>query len=664
MKEKSKISHICLFILAICLTGCAVRTEPPYIKEDKVYGITKGIFRDRWWNYYERGISFAEGEFWLEAVDDFDKAIKKRYKDQWRARSYGMHFWDYFPHREKGIACYHLGRYLHAIEELEQSIGQAPSAKSKFYLNKARKGYLEQTRMDKQPPRITITSHSKKSFTNNFKCVVAGMAEDDFFVSSICINESPIFIELSKKRMPFKREIHLKRGLNKVQVMASDLVGKTSQGLIEIGVDPDGPTVIFDRPSYHRDLAGRIKISGYIYDATEIEEFKIDGECIEITEKKESSFSRTFSFPEEKKIVSFLARDKLGNVTRGEIQISSARAEIMVASLKLSGLFGLRDTQPPFIRIKGMAEYDIVNWDRIPIEVNITDENNIIRILVNGEPVLRKKGKNILFNHVVKLKEGKNQITIEATDSLGNSSTEILEITRIIPKARHISSRMTLSVLPFEKKGLISPLTDVAYDHLISAFVSQRRFQIIERAKLEEVLREQKLSSKELVDPARAVRLGRIIAAEGILVCAIHEDKKYVEIVARLIDTETSTIMVPHDVYDEDKSPARLRFLMDALALKFKCSFPLVEGLILKKERQDIYADLGSEDRVLKYMKYVIFRERKELTDSISKKAFAVDTEILGEARVNETGKDYSKARVLKGECIPKIRIHDKVITK
>lgn len=665
MKKRYKMSYTCLFVLALCLMGCAVRTKTPYIKKGEVYGITKGIFRDRWWNYYERGISFAEGEFWLEAIDDFNEAIKRRYKDQWRARSYGMHFWDYFPHREKGIACYHLGRYTDAMKVLEQAIMQTPSARAKYYLNKARKDYLKQTGIDKEPPTITITSHTQKSLINNFNCVVAGMAEDDFFVSSIFINEAPIFIELSEKRISFKKELHLNRGINRIQVMVSDLVGRTSQELIEIEVDPDGPIVIFDRPFYYRDIAGRVKVSGYIYDATEIEEFKIDGKPIEIAEKRESSFSRTFSLPEEQKTVLFWAIDKLGNVTRDEIQILSSRAEIIVASLNLSGLFGLRDTHPPYIRIKGMAGYETesVGWDRIPIEVNIIDESNIVRILVNGEPILRK-GRNIFFNYVVELKEGKNQIIVETTDSLGNNSKKTLEITRIIPKAHHISSRMTLSILPFEQKGLISPFGGTAYDRLISAFVNQKRFQIIERAKLEDILREQKLSSKELVDPAKAIRLGRIIAAEGILVGTIAEEKKSVEIAARLIDTETGTIMAAHDVYDEDKSPARWRFLIDALSLKFKCSFPLVEGVILKKERGNIYTDLGSKYRILRYMKYIIFREKKESIDPISKKAFAVKTEILGESRVDEIGKDYSKARILKNGCTPKIRYHDKVITK
>jgi len=93
------------------------------VKDGKEYGKVSGaFFRHRWWNYYERGLSFAEGEFFPEAVSDLEEAIQQRTRDQRMARTYGMHFMDYFPHRELGIVYYETGDFEGAKRELEVSL--------------------------------------------------------------------------------------------------------------------------------------------------------------------------------------------------------------------------------------------------------------------------------------------------------------------------------------------------------------------------------------------------------------------------------------------------------------------------------------------------------------------------------------------------------------
>ena len=71
------------FILACFIlgsfAGCAVKTKEPYIKDGKAYGVTNGkVWRPTWWNFYHRGVSFAEGEYWHDALDDFHEAINRR----------------------------------------------------------------------------------------------------------------------------------------------------------------------------------------------------------------------------------------------------------------------------------------------------------------------------------------------------------------------------------------------------------------------------------------------------------------------------------------------------------------------------------------------------------------------------------------------------------
>lgn len=128
------------FILSEANSNPAFTKAPECIKDGVKYGVTRGSFRSEWWNYLERGMSYLEGGCYEFALSDLDKAIELRRKqvknehDKRRARTYGLHFVDYFAHREKGIALYHLGRYSEAQAELEQSLKWVDSERARQYL--------------------------------------------------------------------------------------------------------------------------------------------------------------------------------------------------------------------------------------------------------------------------------------------------------------------------------------------------------------------------------------------------------------------------------------------------------------------------------------------------------------------------------------------------
>ena len=67
-----------------------------------------------------------------------------------------LNFIDYFPHRELGVSYYHQTRYEEAINELERSISDTPSAKAGYFLDKARREWLLQEGIDAQRPRLVV----------------------------------------------------------------------------------------------------------------------------------------------------------------------------------------------------------------------------------------------------------------------------------------------------------------------------------------------------------------------------------------------------------------------------------------------------------------------------------------------------------------------------
>ena len=213
--------------------GCAGEPSTKYVKDGKAYGVVQGSFRHRWWNYYERALSFAEGEFYNEAVADLQQALKQREADQRNARTYGMHFVDYFPHRELGVVYYHQEKYDDAEVELKASLDSVDTGKAKHYLNLVRKVKLELSQADKESPKIKMAS-VPQAVTNHLTFEIKGEVKDDKYARRIVINETPEFIELSAPKIPFSKKIKLKKGLNEITIKTADLLGKETEKKIRV----------------------------------------------------------------------------------------------------------------------------------------------------------------------------------------------------------------------------------------------------------------------------------------------------------------------------------------------------------------------------------------------------------------------------------------------
>jgi hypothetical protein len=110
-------------------------------------------------------------------------------------------------------------------------------------------------------------------------------------------------------------------------------------------------------------------------------------------------------------------------------------------------------------------------------------------------------GQNVYFSYLAKLEEGKNAFVIEAWDLPGNRTKKKVEFHRRLQKVRYIGSRLSVALLPMERKGTAAFTADAVEEGLLTELISGHRFQVVERRRLEEILREQKLSASELADP-------------------------------------------------------------------------------------------------------------------------------------------------------------------
>ena len=652
---------------ALCplILGCAEQAAGPvYTKEGREYGKTKGAFRHRWWNYYERGISYGEGEFYTEAVADFETAIEQRYDDQRMARTYGMHFIDYFPHRELGIVCYRMGNLKAAREELELSIHQFPTAKARFYLDRVRKALIEEEGKKTTQPGLVLDPEKEEIWTREDPIIVKGVAEDEQYIAGISIRGIPVFMEGAEKKVFFSEALHLPQGDHEVSVEAKNLMGRMSFRRVLVHVDREGPIITLEK--MESGPSGNV-LTGSAYDRSGVAQVIIDGVPVLKAGGPEVFFEHVL--PASRKEADLIARDGLGNETAVRFPVmshSKARSLIRLAGLEsagvvLAGLSGSKDDRPPDIRLKGWTESQTVMLEKAYIEGQVMDEGTVAGLSINGTPVLRRKGQYVFFNYLAELKKGENEIVIEAKDEAGNQVRKTIAVKREIPKALQLQERLSLTVLPFEQNGTASETSFSFQDRLIDSLVNLNRFRVVERDKLDLILQEQKLSRTELIDKSTALRMGKLVAAQSIVTGSIVETRTGIEIVARLIDTETSEVLAAQDVYDEVKDLAALRVLAEGLAVKFHRDFPLVDGLILQKKGDAVFTDLG-EDKIKVQRRLILYRE-EPLKHPVTGKMLGVDNVIVGRARVTQVMPEMSKAEVVAGKA-EGVKPQDKVITE
>lgn len=670
---RRRVRFVELVILLSALSwyagGVMQASDPVYTKEGKEYGKVQGAFRHRWWNYYERALSFSDGEFHEEAVSDLKVAIEQRPEDQRMARTYGMHFVDYFPHRELGIAYYRMGEFKAAQGELELSINQYPSSKARFYLDRVRKALIEREGAGVEPPRLVLDFRNGEIWTRDDPVTISGVAEDERYVAAVSIMGTSVFLEQAEARVPFKKALHLPQGRHEVTVEARNLLGSKTSRSVVIRVDREGPVIAVEKIEEDQTTPeGGIEIFGSVYDEAGVPQVLLNNEPIRPAGGVEVYFRQRV--PKARKELELVAKDRLGNETSARIPLDLSGKVKPSIRLALAGSGEMplvlaasagKDTRPPEIKLKGWTESQTVFLDKIYIEGQVVDEGAVESVIINKTPVLRRKGQSIFFGHLSDLREGDNEILIEAKDQAGNQAEKKILVKRKVPQALQLQERLSLSVLPFEQNGALSEASLSFQERLIESLVNQNRFRVVERAKLDVILQEQKLSSTELVDKSTALRLGKLVAAQCIVTGSIVETGTGTEIVARLVDTETSEILASEDVYDEVRDPAGLRGLADGMAAKFHRDFPLLDGLVLQQRGDAIFTDLG-QDKVQLNRRLIVFKE-EPLKHPVTGKVLGSDNVIVGRARVSQVMPEMSKANLLDGKP-EAVKPQDRVITE
>ena len=627
-------------VALLALAGCL---SPPAPDGEDV------LRRHNWWNYYARAQLFLRQGRHPEAADDFRRCLGllkgARFgndRDRWRARTYGLHFVEgYFPNRELGVCLFEQQDDAGAIRHLERSLEQAPSGRAKHYLNLARARQLSGRRLP--APRIRLDLAETAALpTRDRALTVAGVAEGEGYIRRLTINNTPEFVELARPALPFARRVSLAEGTNQIEITAVDLSGRGVTRRIMRVADWQPPQMLvrslrasgaqWVMEGVCRDPCGvaTVLLDGVsvlpdgVLPATEVPlrlEVPAGGAMLSVTD----AAGNCLRFPLFEAALARAGDDgaafRLALAAPGYApflaQTRAGWSGRTVAALAPTGATapdggedgGEADRLRPALVLRGCQPFVRVFAGEFFVDGVASDGGGLARVTVNGENLLAAADAGALrayFARRLALDPGTNRFEIAATDRGGNRTAQQVTVVRLLPEHLDARYRLTVGVPPLIPAE--AGPTGVRVKRRLEAELIREpvRFRLLERDEgWDYVLREQGLSLSDLADPAAALRIGRLVPAEMLLMGTLFIEARGITVFLRVVETESGEILFTSDVYSPDPGDG-LDEAVSGLVLKLGQGFPLVSGLVWKRQGSRFVLNVGRDDGTTERSRFLV----------------------------------------------------------
>lgn len=608
-------------LTAILLNGCIDQTTKPTNldrNQQQVCGATEGAFRSRWWNFVERAQSFAVCEQLPAAVADLRSAIAQRPDDQRRARTYGMHFVDYFPHRELGIILYRQGQLAEAMRELETSLATEKSAKAELYLDRVRTDWIQRNSLDKSPPQIKIDAPTADALVQGFALHVQGTVQDDTFIKSIQINTNPVRIDLAAPHISFNVAVKIIRNQNHIAIVATDLLGRTTQQNIQIYADREGPTVGI------QDANSGGKMLGYVEDVSGLAEVRINGERQQLPAHGELVLNTVL--PSNKPSVLIEAIDRAGNFTTAKLDFTERlnrrwqESNVLIAALDVVSLGNIANAATEGVTLNYRPEGGDIFLDHIYLEGQARLNTGVSSVRINKVELVHRPGKQVFFSHRIALAPGPNHLTLEAVDQTGRAIVRELILTR---KLKQLEQRQARYRLALVIQSTADPM------------ITQPLWQELEKTARFQPIGTGVMAYGSIAEPLTtqdAARMARFNQADGVLVTEIRHNNNVLEYSAQWVDAENAKTMFIVDAYaDVDADPQPLAL---TLMRKAQDALPVLDGEVTVFKDTTLTLEISGVAKFPANIPLTVYRPAPPRTDVVTGAVLGSDQIVLGTARL------------------------------
>ncbi len=242
-------------------------------------------------------------------------------------------------------------------------------------------------------------------------------------------------------------------------------------------------------------------------------------------------------------------------------------------------------------------------------------------------------------------------------------------------------SKMVIAVLNFDiPQETLNIVKSNPSERLITMLVKSKAVNVVEREKLENVLKEQKLSLSGIIDESTAIEVGKLVGAQAVVIGAItsltqspidkfsyilYETKADLDV--RIVDSSTGKVLFSEKsegkvtnktvysaggelisgakIYPSAYAEAILK-AVESIAPKISELFPPVAYVVSVSENR-VMIDVGQDSGVVPGQMFIIFRKGKEIIHPVTKKILSSEKEVIACVEINKVEKGLSSGFII-----------------
>lgn len=233
-----------------------------------------------------------------------------------------------------------------------------------------------------------------------------------------------------------------------------------------------------------------------------------------------------------------------------------------------------------------------------------------------------------------------------------------------------------IAVLPFSEVGAYYSIGSLATDFLTSDLVKMKSCQVVERAQLDQVLKEQAFNATGIVDSGTAVKLGGILGLDYLLMGNVSIDTRTkvgyydsqgkwvkpsylttVKVITKIVDVKNGEIVWSDQRLIEDCKDERSNIDVNGpleeavydMARRIYESYLPLKAYVVKVEGDRFSIDLGEDQNIKKGDTFLVMGVTESYTHPVTGEVIT-ETKIVGKLKVVEVGSKLCVAEFVKDD--------------
>lgn len=210
--------------------------------------------------------------------------------------------------------------------------------------------------------------------------------------------------------------------------------------------------------------------------------------------------------------------------------------------------------------------------------------------------------------------------------------------------------RTKIAVLDFEltgEKQETTGMSSILSEWFSTSIVRSGRFDVVERAMLQKIVSEQKLTMTGFIDNNSATELGKILGVNMIITGSVLKQQNSLDINSRVFSVESGSIIAAESIHGDAGSD--LHGLVDELTGKIIRNFPLT-GYVVKKNPNSVVIDLGLDSGLAPGTEFIVYREGEAMKHPKTGEVLDVEKILTGRVEITKVSRNVAEGEIVNEE--------------